>query len=219
MITAALLPFAPVSPVPPVFAIVLGAGRSSRFGSDKLLAPLRGRPVLGHVLDTLASRAGSGLLRALFLVVRDPDGAEAQLGREAGAVIVRSPRAGEGLAMSLRAGLERVASTAPATGAAALVVLGDQPAIRRDVIDEVVRRWRITGAEAVRPRYAEQPEEPGHPVLLDQRLWPQVALLEGDAGPGRFLLGRAVELVDVPGRNPDIDTPADLAGFSRLENT
>jgi len=121
--------------------------------------------------------------------------------------------------MSLRAGLERVASTAPATGAAALVVLGDQPAIRRDVIEEVVRRWRITGAEAVRPRYAEHPEEPGHPVLLDQRLWPQVALLEGDTGPGRLLLGRSVELVDVPGQNPDIDTPADLAGFSPRENT
>ena len=112
-----------------------------------------------------------------------------------------------------------MASTAPATGAAALVVLGDQPAIRRDVIDEVVRRWRITGAEAVRPRYAEAPDEPGHPVLLDRSLWQAVSLLEGDTGPGRLLPGRSVELVDVPGRNPDIDTPADLAGFSRLENT
>jgi len=217
--TAASLPFAPVSPVPPVFAIVLGAGRSSRFGSDKLLAPLHGRPVLGHVLDTLASHASSGLLRALFLVVRDPDGAEARLGQEAGAIIVGSPRADEGLAMSLRAGLERVASTAPATGAAVLVVLGDQPAIRRDVIEEVVRRWRITGAEAVRPRYAQRPDEPGHPVLLDRRLWAEASRLTGDAGSGAFLAGRALELVDVPGRNPDIDTPADLAAFLSLENT
>ena len=208
-----------MSPVPPVFAIVLGAGRSSRFGSDKLLAPLHGRPVLGHVLDTLASRAGSGLLRALFLVVQDPGGAEARLGQEAGAIIVGSPRAAEGLALSLRAGLERVASSAPATGAAALVLLGDQPAIRGEVIVEVIRRWRVSGAEAVRPRYAECPDEPGHPVLLDRRLWHEASRLTGDVGPGTFLRGRAVELVDVPGRNPDIDIPADLAAFPPLENS
>lgn len=208
-----------MSPLPPVFAIVLGAGQSSRFGSDKLTAPLHGRPVLAHALDTLATRARSGLLRALFVVVRDPDGEEARLGRDAGAIIVGSPRAAEGLALSLRAGLERVAATAPATGAAALVVLGDQPALRGDVIDDVVRRWRITGADAVRPRYADRTDEPGHPVLLDRRLWDEVSRLEGDSGPGKFLLGHAVELVDVPGRNPDIDTPADLAGFSPPENT
>ncbi|MBO1753996.1 molybdenum cofactor guanylyltransferase [Allobranchiibius sp. CTAmp26] len=34
-------------------AIVLCGGRSSRFGSDKTRAPLDGRPLLDHVLDTL----------------------------------------------------------------------------------------------------------------------------------------------------------------------
>ena len=215
---SALLPFARVSPVPPVFAIVLAAGRSSRFGSDKLLAPLRGRAVLAHVLDTAAASARDGILRAVFLVVRDPGGPEARLGHESGAIVVVAERAGDGFALSLRAGLERVAATAPANGAAALVLLGDQPAIRRDVIAEVVRRWRATGADAVRPRYADRPLEPGHPVLLDRRLWPKVTTLEGDAGPGKLLHSTAIELVDVPGHNPDIDTPADLAAFPPVEN-
>jgi molybdenum cofactor cytidylyltransferase len=208
-----------VSPVPPVFAIILAAGRSSRFGSDKLLAPLQGRPILARVLDTVTARARSGLLRAVFLVVREPHGPEARLGEEAGAIPVEATRAGEGLALSLRAGLERVGSTAPAIGAAALVFLGDQPAIRGEVIEEVVRRWRATGADAVRPRYAGSPDEPGHPVLLDRRLWEEVSRLDGDNGPGKLLGARPVELVDVGGRNPDIDTPADLAAFSPLENT
>ncbi len=135
---------------------------------------------------TGVTSAGSGLLRALFLVVRDPDGAEAQLGREAGAVIVRSPRAGEGLAMSLRAGLERVASTAPATGAAALVVLGDQPAIRRDVIDEVVRRWRDhrrrSGASPIRRAPRTNRVTPSCWIGSSGQAVP---LLEGDTGPGQ----------------------------------
>jgi molybdenum cofactor cytidylyltransferase len=120
--------------------------------------------------------------------------------------------------MSLRAGLDRVAASAPASGAAALIVLGDQPALRRDVIAEVVRRWRATGAVVVRPDYAGSPGEPGHPVLLDRRIWPEVARLEGDTGLGGFLGRSVVELVQVAGRNPDIDTPADLAEFSLEEN-
>ena len=175
--------------------------------------------MLARVLDTVAASARAGTLRAVFLVVREPHGPEARLGQEAGAIVVEAERASEGLALSLGAGLERVAATAPAIGAAALIVLGDQPAIRREVIDEVVRRWRVTGAEAVRPRYAQRPDEPGHPVLLDRRLWAEASRLTGDAGPGTFLAGRALELVDVPGRNPDIDTPADLAAFLPLENT
>ncbi len=174
--------------------------------------------MLAHVLDTVMASARAGILRAVFLVVRDAVGPEARLGEASGAIVVVAERAGEGLALSLRSGLERVAATAPATGAAALVLLGDQPGIRRDVIAEVVGRWRATGADAVRPRYAERPEEPGHPVLLDRRLWREVSLLEGDAGPGKLLAGRTIELVETAGRNPDIDTPADLAGFSRLEN-
>ena len=174
--------------------------------------------MLGHVLDTVAASARDGVLRAVFVVVRDPAGPEACLGQDSGAVIVVADRAGDGLALSLRAGLERVATTAPASGAAALVVLGDQPALRCQVIAEVVRRWRATGADAVRPRYADRPSEPGHPVLLDRRLWPEVVKLEGDAGPAKILPSTAVELVDVPGRNPDIDTPADLAAFPLAED-
>ena len=207
-----------MSPVSPVFAIILAAGRSSRFGGDKLIAPLGRRPVLGHVLDTVTASARDGILRAVYLVTRNDADPEAALAREAGAIVVVAERAGEGLALSLRAGLDRVASSAPASGAAALIVLGDQPGLRRDVIAEVVRRWRATGAAAVRPEYAGSPGEPGHPVLLDRRIWPDVARLEGDAGLGAFLRRNVLELVQVPGRNPDIDVPADLAEFPLEEN-
>ena len=204
-----------MSPVSPVFAVILAAGRSSRFGGDKLMAPLAGRAVLGRVLDTVTASAHDGILRAAYLVTRNDADPEAVLAREAGAIVVVAERAGEGLALSLRAGLDRVASSAPASGAAALIVLGDQPGLRRDVIAEVVRRWRATGAVAVRPEYAG---EPGHPVLLDRRIWPEVARLEGDAGLGGFLRRNALELVQVPGRNPDIDVPADLTEFPLEEN-
>lgn len=174
--------------------------------------------MLAHVLDTAGASVRDGVVRAVFLVVREAGSPEARLGEESGARVIVADRAGEGLALSLRAGLERVAKTAPAGGAAALILLGDQPAVRADVIAEVVRRWRSAGAEAVRPRYLDGPVEPGHPVLIDQRLWAGVVALKGDAGASQLLRDRTVELVDVPGRNPDIDTPADLAAFPPAEN-
>ncbi len=207
-----------MSPVAPVFAIILAAGRATRFGSDKLMVPLAGRSVLGHVLDTVTASARNGILRAVYLVSRNDTGPEATLARAAGATVVVADRAGEGLALSLRAGLDRVALSAPAGGAAALIVLGDQPGLRVEVIAEVVRRWRVSGAPAVRPLYADSPAEPGHPVLVDRRIWPEVGRLEGDSGLGGVLRRTAVELVQVPGRNPDIDTPADLAAFPLEEN-
>lgn len=68
------------------------------------------------------------------------------------------------------------------------------------------------GPRVVRPRYAESAAEPGHPVLLDRSLWPLAAELEGDAGFAPLLRARRIEptLVEVPGRNPDVDRPADL---------
>ena len=37
-----------------VTGLILAAGAGSRFGGGKLLATIGGRPVLGHVLDTIA---------------------------------------------------------------------------------------------------------------------------------------------------------------------
>jgi CTP:molybdopterin cytidylyltransferase MocA len=54
-------------------------------------------------------------------------------------------------------------------------------------------------------------------VLLDRTLWPLASGLTGDEGFGRLFAGRPdlLDLVDVPGANPDVDTPADL---THLEN-
>jgi CTP:molybdopterin cytidylyltransferase MocA len=72
----------------------------------------------------------------------------------------------------------------------------------------------------VRPRYAERPDEPGHPLILDRTVWPLADAAAGDAGLGPILRQQPelMQYVDLPGANPDIDQPADLAAFrSRLQ--
>ncbi len=187
----------------PVHAIVLAAGAARRFGAPKLLASLEGRPILAHVLEALAD------LRT-HVVLRDDAPAPLRALVPAGSrVLVPALTADDGMASSLRAGLRSAES---AGAAAVLCCLGDQPRLRRDVLAALVGAWR-GGHEAVRPRYADEPEVPGHPLLLDRRHFALAARLAGDAGFGPVLRDAAlpVHVVDVPGRNPDLDTPDDLA--------
>jgi molybdenum cofactor cytidylyltransferase len=197
------------SPPAPAYAVILAAGTSTRFGDDKLLALLDGQPVLEHVIRAVQACEGNGTIRASYVVVPGPDAAVTQLVRQLDVRVVTATPAGNGMGWSLRAGFEAVTAAAPAGPAAALVVLGDQPTLQPEVVSALVRRWRTSSASVIRPRYADEPEAPGHPVLLDRSQWARVAALTGDTGLGPLATADAV-LVEVRGRNPDIDTRADL---------
>ena len=190
-----------------VVAIVLAAGAATRFGSTKQLAPLDGRPLLQHPLDALAAAGMDDVVVVL--------GAEAAAIESA--VAWRSEhrrvnrRPADGLASSLRVGLE-AAGEDPATDAV-LVVLGDQPSLRADVIRAVLEAASTTDRPIVRPRYAG--DGAPNPVLVRRAAWAIVEGLEGDRGLAPLLAERSDLVLEVPvsGTIPDIDTPADLATF------
>jgi CTP:molybdopterin cytidylyltransferase MocA len=52
-------------------------------------------------------------------------------------------------------------------------------------------------------------------MLLDRTLWSLAASLTAEAGFAPTLAARGIAalVVDVPGSNPDIDTPADLSNL------
>lgn len=200
------------------YALVLAAGQGRRFGGDKLLATLGGRPLVSHAAATVAEAIAAGLLAGGVAVL--PVGATALAWSldTAGLTLVENPDAAEGMSTSLRRGLAALAApgVTPPAGAA-LVVLADQPHLRLEVLRALVDDWRRRGG-SVRPRYRDDPETPGHPVLLDRAVWSLADLFTGDAGLGPALARRAepVRLLDLPGGNPDVDTPDDL---SRLEDS
>ncbi len=200
-----------------VYALVLAAGQGRRFGGNKLLAPLGGRPLVAHAAATVAEAIAAGLLAGGVAVL--PVGATALAWPldTAGLTLVENPDSTEGMSTSLRRGLTALArpGLSPAPGAA-LVVLADQPHLRIEIIRALIEDWRRQRG-SVRPRYRDDPDTPGHPVLLDRAVWSLADLFTGDAGLGPLLARRAepVRLLDLPGGNPDVDTPDDL---SRLED-
>jgi molybdenum cofactor cytidylyltransferase len=186
-------------------ALVLAAGAGSRFGGRKLLARVEGRPILAHVLDALAT---SPVDATVVVLGDDADAIETAI-RWRGERRVRNPRPQDGLASSLRVGLDAVAEE-PVRADAVLVVLGDQPDLRPDVVATVVAAAGDTDHPFVRPRYAG--DAAPNPVLVRRAAWALAAGLEGDRGLGRLIAERQdlVQEVPVHGSNPDVDTPRDL---------
>jgi CTP:molybdopterin cytidylyltransferase MocA len=200
------------SPQPRAYALLLAAGSASRFGGDKLLAPLHGRPLVSHAALAVAEAIAAGVLAGGVAIVPPAAGALAETLGEAGLRVARNSESHLGRSTSLRLGLAILENlTAPPAGAA-LIVLADQPGLQSDVITRLVETWRKTGKSA-RPRYLAAPLEPGHPVLLDRSLWPLARGLRGDAGLLASLGEQALTLIDVAGANPDVDAPADLRRF------
>jgi molybdenum cofactor cytidylyltransferase len=186
-------------------AIVLAAGASSRFGRPKALALLAGRPLLLHVLDVVRV---VGLREVVVVLGRDGDQIEREL-RWQSERRVRNPNPDAGLSSSLRIGLENLT---PASDAA-LILLGDQPLVRADVIARLLAGLVSAAKPIVLPRYAEGGGQ--NPLLIHRAAWSLAGEAKSDRGLGPVVRNHPelVVEVDVEGSNPDVDTPADLAAI------
>jgi molybdenum cofactor cytidylyltransferase len=193
-----------------LYALILAAGQSRRFGGDKLLAELRGLPVLAHVLRTVGSATSDGVLAGGLVVLAESAEREAIVRRSAMEYCFNADP-GHGIAHSIRLGLAELATRHP-DARGAMIFQGDQPGVRQEVIAVLASAWG-GGSAVVRPRYLEQPEQPGHPVLLDRSVWSHADKLKEDTGFAPLFRKHPelVTQVDVPGANPDINTPSDLA--------
>ena len=189
-------------------AIVLAAGAGSRFGSAKQLALLDGRPLLQHPLDALAA---AGVDDVVVVLGDDAAAIEAAITWRGERRRVNA-RPQDGLASSLRVGLDAAAEDPSAE--AVLVVLGDQPSLRPDVIRSVLGAAATSDRPIVRVRWTG--DGAPNPVLVRRAAWALAAGLEGDRGLGPLLAARPDLVAEVPasGRLPDVDTPADLAAIA-----
>jgi molybdenum cofactor cytidylyltransferase len=194
-------------------AVVLAAGRGQRFGGAKQLALLDGRPLLVHVLEAVSAARprGASILDTVVVLGYRAGEIERIIAAARGRPpfrVVLNPDPSRGLASSLQSGLAALARDIDG----ALVVLGDQPRIRPDVIEAVVDRWDDADGSPsiIVPRYAGGGGR--NPALLDRRAWHLADSLTGERGMASLIeADPALALVvDVAGSNPDVDTAADL---------
>jgi nicotine blue oxidoreductase len=164
-----------------VFAVVLAAGASSRYGTE----PPKQVALLPEVLAALAESSVDGIV-----VV----GGAHPLPVDS----VHCPDWERGPGASLRCGLAAL----PKDAEAALVVLADGPDLDPRSVDRVIDDWRTNRGDAVAATYGGVRL---HPVLLARRTWADVP----DEG-ARSLPARLVSCDDLsPPGDVDVATPAE----------
>lgn len=171
-----------------ILGAVLAGGLSTRFGSDKALAELRGRTLLAHAVDALA-----GLCEHVVVVGREtapaptlPDWPRPGMGPLAGIAAALHHARDEGYAAVLTCGVDSAHLPDDL-----LDLLGEAPACLAD--QPVIGLWPPSAAARLE------------------------AILAGDGRHSTYHFAEAIgaRLVDVA-RTPDnINTPADLVNAQR----
>ena len=188
-----------------VAAVILAAGTSSRMGQTKQLLMLGNDTLLGKVLETVSR---SKVAQIIVVLGHDAEAIRATIPH--GATVRVNPAYQEGMATSLQEGLRAVKPGLRG----ALIVLGDQPDVRPETLDQIIETYHRSNARIVIPTYRGFR---GNPVLVDSSLFPEVMSLRGDIGCraifGHHAHGIVKETVVDRGILLDID---DVADFRRL---
>ncbi|HEX2178164.1 MAG TPA: nucleotidyltransferase family protein [Actinomycetota bacterium] len=182
-----------------VTGIVLAAGTSSRLGQPKQLLDFGGRPLLQHAIDAMER---SGLVDIVLVLGHRAGDVEAAVTTGPDTRTVVNPDYAQGQATSLRAGLE----AADERSQAAVVILGDQPALGALHVRTIVETYLATGAKVVQAAFGGKPN---HPTLFERSMWPELMAVEGDQGAREVLKKHPewVLRVEMGGEPPpDLDT-------------
>lgn len=182
-----------------VAAVLLAAGEGSRFAADhhKLLADLRGRPVLAHAIDAVVA---SGLELIVVTGAVDVDHL-----LPASATVVHNPHWRDGQAVSVRAG---IAAADAANHDAVVIGLGDQPFVTPGA-------WRAVASSSSPVAVATYDGVRGHPVRLGVGVWSLLPPFGDEVG--RAIMRDRPDLVvqiRCDGNPTDIDTLEDLHRWS-----
>jgi molybdenum cofactor cytidylyltransferase len=175
-----------------VLIAILAAGRSSRFGSDKLAADFRGLP-LGEHVHRLARSTGHPLVWITGNAGRwTPPGCD----------VVQNAHANKGMGTSVAL----AAQTARAKGADALMILlADMPLIKPATLQIM-----LDDGAPICCRYPDG--NPGPPALLPKSQFAELIRLNGDTG-ARHLLRAVPDMAFIEtdaDEMTDIDTPTDI---------
>jgi molybdenum cofactor cytidylyltransferase len=203
-----------MSPKKLIAGVILAAGMSQRFGQPKQLLRLKNKYLLEWVLDA----ALTARLQTVVLVLGHKHQTILQaLGSMAShprLQIVINHRYAEGQSQSLKAGLLKVHKT----HSAVMFLLGDQPLLRSDTIDDLLERFWHSDKDMGVPLYRGKR---GNPTLFRRTMYCKLIALQGDIGAREIIRANPARVqfmeVDDPLCFLDIDSPKDFENLQNLK--
>ncbi len=194
--------------------LVLAAGYSRRFGSDKRLACVDGEPMLLRTLQWVYAAMDNLPGGEIQIVLRARDSLVASMvSRLRGNTALHwlyAPVWPVGLGVSIAAGLDALlqrSGTCPPRAVA--LCLGDMPFVQPQTLRHLLAVARPDTICV--PTWSGQR---GHPVVFGRAFFPELLALKGRSGAARVLRDRPQAIVEVPVDDPgitqDIDRPEDF---------
>ena len=192
-------------------AIVLAAGSSSRYGQCKQLVEINSASLV---------RLAANRLLALF----PPDRVNIVVGANSQAVtqavsdlpvnVVHNEHWQTGLASSLKAGINSLEPGCQAV----MTTLCDQVLVTGDHLRQLLDQWLADPSEITASGYAGTI---GTPAIIPAEFYPQVLVLEGNAGAKSILKSNPerVRTIAIPEAEFDLDVPADLEKLKKKFKT
>jgi len=194
--------------------VILAAGDSTRMGSPKaLLLTPDGRTFVAAIVETFIA---AGIADIVVVTGRDHDRIVEALASARLPVpprIARNPNASRGQLSSLLTGMD---ASVTSNTQAVVVTLVDVPLLAPETVRLVVSEWQRARAPIVRPAIGDRH---GHPVIFDQRVFPELRMAPPDVGAKSVVRAHAGEVLNVPvtdeGCLVDVDTPRDYEALGR----
>ncbi len=152
----------------------------------KLLLPFGEKTIIETVLDNAASSKANYTLLVL-------GGFREKIKQKAKgfpAITIFNPDYKQGMLSSVQQGFRSL----PEGAQAAVVLLGDQPAISHTVIDKVIDAYSQTTKGIVLPTYKKKR---GHPVLFDMKYKSDIAALSPNVGLKGIAYGHPSDVFEV----------------------
>ena len=161
--------------------VLLAAGGSRRFGGNKLLEEIEGKPMYRHIADEIRENAEP--IFAHKIVVTQYEEIAQVMEREE-YQIVRNHNMERGLSWSVRLGLEAAVEKAGEEGTAVCFAVCDQPYLKGGTVRKFLEEWEKSGKGLGCLGYQGRL---GNPAVFASAYYEHLRELEGDRG-GRSLI-------------------------------
>lgn len=190
--------------------VILAAGSSSRMGKPKQLLQYNGKGLLQHIIDAAVT---SNATPVIVVLGANADSISKEIDKTKIQVVENSAW-DEGMASSVRNGLNALQKTSPSTEAVIFMVC-DQPFVSAYLINDLINTHIETGKPIVTCNYGEAI---GPPALFHQSLFDELMELRGDAGARKIIQQHNDEVATVlfAKGKIDIDTKED---YEALKNS
>ena len=184
-----------------IYAIILAAGGSRRFGGIKQLLEFDGKSLLKRAVET-ANKALNYRVKLVLGIKpnklqREVDGYDIE--------VVNNRNWENGISSSIKAGI----NTLPENCKAVLIILCDQPLINESHLQMLIETWKQNNEKIIVSTFADTV---GVPAIFPRKFFTALLDLKGDYG-AKVVIEKNLDMVipvPIPEAGIDIDTQEDV---------